>query len=92
MLLGLNGICVKSHGGTDETGFANAIGVAVEMVSDDLVEKMRDHFETFDMAQKMSNNAAGSATEAEKMTEVVETPAKATPKTDQASSSAEDAG
>ncbi|HKO06144.1 MAG TPA: phosphate acyltransferase PlsX, partial [Alphaproteobacteria bacterium] len=29
MFLGLNGIAVKSHGGTDALGFANAIGVAV---------------------------------------------------------------
>tara|TARA_R100000005_G_scaffold96701_1_gene86342 strand:- start:9119 stop:10264 length:1146 start_codon:yes stop_codon:yes gene_type:complete len=60
VLLGLNGLCVKSHGGTDETGFANAIGVAIEMVSDDMIEKMRSNFETFDMAEKMSNNASGS--------------------------------
>jgi glycerol-3-phosphate acyltransferase PlsX len=32
MFLGLNGIVVKSHGGTDALGFANAIGVAVDMV------------------------------------------------------------
>jgi glycerol-3-phosphate acyltransferase PlsX len=32
MLLGLNGVCVKSHGGTDAIGFANAIGVAVDLV------------------------------------------------------------
>lgn len=32
MLLGLNGVCVKSHGGTDAVGFANAIGVAVDLV------------------------------------------------------------
>ena len=25
MLLGLNGICVKSHGGTDYIGFAHAV-------------------------------------------------------------------
>lgn len=31
-LLGLNGVCVKSHGGTDSLGFATAIGVAVDMV------------------------------------------------------------
>jgi len=31
--LGLNGIVVKSHGGTDDFGFANAIGVAVDMVT-----------------------------------------------------------
>jgi glycerol-3-phosphate acyltransferase PlsX len=32
MFLGLNGIVVKSHGGTDEFGFANAIGVAADLV------------------------------------------------------------
>jgi glycerol-3-phosphate acyltransferase PlsX len=31
MFLGLQGICVKSHGGTDGIGFANAIGVAHEL-------------------------------------------------------------
>ena len=32
VLLGLNGICVKSHGGTDALGFATAIGLAVDMI------------------------------------------------------------
>ena len=32
MFLGLNGIVVKSHGGTDAVGFANAIGVAADLV------------------------------------------------------------
>jgi len=32
MLLGLTGICVKSHGGTDEIGFAHAIEVGVNLV------------------------------------------------------------
>lgn len=32
MFLGLQGICVKSHGGTDHEGFANAIGVAANLV------------------------------------------------------------
>jgi glycerol-3-phosphate acyltransferase PlsX len=32
VFLGLDGICVKSHGGTDALGFAYAIGVAVDMV------------------------------------------------------------
>ncbi len=31
-LMGLKGLCIKSHGGTDGIGFANAIGVAAEMV------------------------------------------------------------
>jgi len=33
MFLGLNGIVVKSHGGTDALGFANAIGVAANLVN-----------------------------------------------------------
>lgn len=33
MFLGLRGICVKSHGGTDALGFANAIGVAANLAS-----------------------------------------------------------
>jgi len=31
MFLGLRGLCVKSHGGTDEVGFANAIKVAYHL-------------------------------------------------------------
>ena len=34
--LGLNGIVVKSHGGTDGFGFANAVSVAVDMVSNNI--------------------------------------------------------
>lgn len=36
MFLGLNGICVKSHGGTDAFGFANAINVAADLASNNL--------------------------------------------------------
>lgn len=42
MFLGLNGICVKSHGGTDAVGFANAIGVAVDLISNDLNSRIKD--------------------------------------------------
>lgn len=35
MFLGLNGVCVKSHGGIDAFGFANAIGVAIDLVAQD---------------------------------------------------------
>ena len=45
MLLGLNGIAVKSHGSTDAVGFANAIGVAVELAvrgfNDQIIEELR---------------------------------------------------
>lgn len=36
IFLGLNGIVVKSHGGADAKGVANAIGVAAKLVRDDL--------------------------------------------------------
>src|SRR5476649_1780852 len=42
MLLGLNGIAVKSHGGADALGFANAIGVAVDMKLNGFVDQIRD--------------------------------------------------
>jgi phosphate acyltransferase len=40
MLLGLNGVVVKSHGGTDADGFAYAIDVGYEMVHYDLLNKI----------------------------------------------------
>jgi glycerol-3-phosphate acyltransferase PlsX len=33
MFLGLSGVCVKSHGGVDAFGFANAVGVAIDLVA-----------------------------------------------------------
>jgi glycerol-3-phosphate acyltransferase PlsX len=42
MLLGLNGIAVKSHGGADALGFANAIGVAVDMKINGFVDRTRE--------------------------------------------------
>jgi glycerol-3-phosphate acyltransferase PlsX len=44
IFLGLNGVVVKSHGGTDAVGFANAIGVAADMVLHGAIEKIRDEF------------------------------------------------
>jgi glycerol-3-phosphate acyltransferase PlsX len=45
LFLGLNGIVVKSHGGTDALGFANAIGVAIDMASNDFNSKIRAELE-----------------------------------------------
>ena len=42
MFLGLNGICIKSHGGTDGLGFANALEVAVELIRDGLNEVIKE--------------------------------------------------
>jgi glycerol-3-phosphate acyltransferase PlsX len=44
ILLGLNGIVVKSHGGTDAVGFANAIGVAMDMLLHGANDKIKEDF------------------------------------------------
>jgi glycerol-3-phosphate acyltransferase PlsX len=41
IFLGLSGIAVKSHGSTDAFGFANAIGVAVDMKLNGVLDKIR---------------------------------------------------
>jgi len=40
VFLGLNGIVIKSHGGTDAEGFAAAIGVGHGVVRDELLAKI----------------------------------------------------
>jgi glycerol-3-phosphate acyltransferase PlsX len=42
VFLGIHGICVKSHGSTDALGFANAIGVAIDMQANGFLEKIQD--------------------------------------------------
>lgn len=46
MLVGLNGVVVKSHGGADDIGFANAITVAISLVKDDINEKISNEIKT----------------------------------------------
>ena len=53
--LGLNGIVVKSHGGTDSLGFATAIDVACEMARNGLVEKI-----AADVAVKKPSDGRGA--------------------------------
>ncbi len=45
ILLGLNGVVVKSHGGTDALGFAHAVDVAMDMVTHGYNDRIRDGFE-----------------------------------------------
>ncbi|EFG83548.1 phosphate acyltransferase PlsX [Novacetimonas hansenii] len=42
VFVGLNGVVVKSHGGTDAEGFASAVDVAVDMVTHDFNAGIRD--------------------------------------------------
>lgn len=47
MFVGLSGIAVKSHGGTDAFGFANAIGVAIDMAANGFNEKITEGLRAF---------------------------------------------
>jgi glycerol-3-phosphate acyltransferase PlsX len=42
VFLGLNGVVVKSHGGTDAEGFAHAVDVAIDMVTHRFNERLRE--------------------------------------------------
>tara|TARA_Y100001954_G_scaffold30451_1_gene28045 strand:- start:322 stop:528 length:207 start_codon:yes stop_codon:yes gene_type:complete len=46
VLLGLNGIVVKSHGNTDSIGFSNAVKVGYEMVSGNFIEDLKRNIST----------------------------------------------
>ena len=45
VFLGLEGVVVKSHGGTDALGFASAIDVAYDMAHYELMKTIRDMLE-----------------------------------------------
>ena len=47
VLLGLNGIVVKSHGGTDAFGFCNAIGVAVSLIENSYINQIQNKLELY---------------------------------------------
>ena len=47
VFLGLNGLVVKSHGGANPKGVANAIGVAVSMVANDITRKIGEDLDNF---------------------------------------------
>ncbi|MCW2237141.1 phosphate acyltransferase PlsX [Azospirillum canadense] len=45
MFLGLRGVCVKSHGGTDAIGFANAIGVAYNLAANGFNDRIKEEMQ-----------------------------------------------
>ncbi|WP_417581203.1 phosphate acyltransferase PlsX [Pelagibacterium sp.] len=47
VFLGLNGVVIKSHGGTDEIGYKSALSVAYEMARNDLLAKIGDGVKRF---------------------------------------------
>ena len=46
MLVGLNGVVIKSHGSTDGLGFANAIKVAISLIENKINEKIINEIES----------------------------------------------
>jgi glycerol-3-phosphate acyltransferase PlsX len=61
MFLGLRGICVKSHGGTDAVGFSNAIAVAADMANHGFNDKIRDQLVVLQAALAASAAAKAEA-------------------------------
>ena len=59
IFLGLNGITVKSHGGTDALGFANAVGVAIDMKKYGIIEKTKADFAALTQRPPKAEAAAG---------------------------------
>lgn len=60
MFLGLNGIVVKSHGGTDALGFANAIHVAVDLVKQGTNERITAELKKLDSDVMLRSSAKAS--------------------------------
>jgi glycerol-3-phosphate acyltransferase PlsX len=59
MMLGLNGICVKSHGGTDSEGFANAINVAVGLINNSMNEAIKEDYARISFEQAENEQRVG---------------------------------
>ena len=57
VFLGLNGIVIKSHGGTDATGFASAIDLGYDMARSGLVERLSADIGTFHKSFDMEQPA-----------------------------------
>lgn len=51
VFLGLNGLVIKSHGGTDATGFASAIDLGVDMARGNLIDRIAVDIDAFHTAQ-----------------------------------------
>lgn len=57
-LLGLRGLCIKSHGGTDAIGFANAISVAIDLASNQFTAKVEAELQKIAHEDKTVSGAA----------------------------------
>ncbi len=60
LFLGVNGVTVKSHGGTDAVGFANAVGVAVDMVERDVNKQIAEQLARMTLVEETRVTAVAS--------------------------------
>ena len=62
VFLGLDGIVIKSHGGTDATGFASAVDLGYDMVKQDLMARIRESLDaSFPAAAAVAHAGAENA-------------------------------
>ena len=59
MMVGLNGVCVKSHGGTDAVGFNHAVKVALNLVRKDFNVRIKEDLERLMSDQQKPKVATG---------------------------------
>ena len=60
LFVGLNGVVVKSHGGTDAIGFANAVGVAADLIRGRFNDQIVADLQTISNQGEQSSEAAVS--------------------------------
>jgi glycerol-3-phosphate acyltransferase PlsX len=56
LFLGLGGLVIKSHGGTDALGFSNALHVARRMSDSDFMDVIQQNLQAFAIARKGTEN------------------------------------
>lgn len=61
VFIGLNGVVIKSHGGTDAEGFAEAIGMGYDMVRDQLLAKIGETVNRHTRASVSNRSLTGAA-------------------------------
>ena len=62
VFLGLNGIVIKSHGGTDALGFASALDLGYDMAQSDLVNKIETDLAHY-YRERLGKSSVGSEKE-----------------------------
>ena len=60
MLIGLNGVVIKSHGSTDGIGFANAIKVAISLIENKINDKIIEEIKLNETAISNAINSNNS--------------------------------